>query len=293
MHATELTRENIAGVPFDFVPQRQVMHEVEQWRRARQRHHIVLANPHAVMLCRRDHRMRQATLSAGLTLPDGVGVVLAAKLLGHGRRHRVTGPALMLEICDRSRALGYRHFFYGSTDVVVTELVRRLTEAYPGLVVAGTYSPPFRPYTSDTDTEGVARINAARADIVWVGLGAPTQDKWMQDHAGLIDATAVIGVGAAFDFHSGNVRWAPRWVRKCGMEWAYRLILEPRRMWRRNLDSPLFLSLVICQAATQRVMRLLAGTRRRGPLWTMPAPELFEERLLPLAVPSAVPGPPN
>src|SRR4051812_21940535 len=135
MHATQWTRANIAGVPFDFVPQRQVMDEVEQWRRARQRDYIVLTNPHSVMLCRRDDRMRQATLSAGLTLPDGVGVVLAAKILGHGRRHRVTGPALMLQICDSGRALRYRHFFYGSTDAVTSELVRRLTEAYPGLVV--------------------------------------------------------------------------------------------------------------------------------------------------------------
>ena len=246
---------DVAGVHFDFVPMRQVIEAIEQWRAARRRNYIVLTNPHSVMVCRRDEQMRRATLSAGLTLPDGVGVILAAELLGYGRQHRVTGPALMLDLIDRSREFGYRHFFYGGAEGVADELARRMTNQFPGAIVAGTYCPPFRQLTAQEDQEIVDRINATRPDVVWIGLGAPKQEKWMRDHIGRIDAPAMIGVGAAFDFHSGNVKWAPWWVRRCGVEWAYRLACEPRRMWRRNLDSPLFLATVLTQALVLRASK--------------------------------------
>lgn len=248
---------DVVGVHFDFVLMRQVIDAIEHWRSRRSRTYVVLTNPHSVMLCRRDEQMRRATATAGLTLPDGVGVILAAELLGYGRQHRVTGPALMLDVCDRGRAHGYRHFFYGGAEGVADELARRLTEQFPGLQVAGTYCPPFRQLSQDEDQAVVDHVSAARADIVWVGLGAPKQEKWMREHVGRIDAPVMIGVGAAFDFHSGNVAWAPRWVRKFGVEWAYRLAMEPRRMWRRNLDSPLFLVHVLMQAAGQRLRALL------------------------------------
>src|SRR4051812_7537177 len=196
MHATQWTKANIAGVPFDFVPQRQVMDEVEQWRRARRRDYIVLTNPHSVMLCRRDPRMRNATHGAGLTLPDGVGVVLAAKLLGYGRRHRVTGPALMLQLCNDARPLGFRHFFYGGAEGIADKLVACLTAQFPGLQVAGTCCPPFRKLSEDEQDDVAAKINATRPDIVWVGLGAPKQEKWMSEQLRRIHAPAMIGVGA-------------------------------------------------------------------------------------------------
>ena len=251
---------DVAGVAFDFVLMRQVIDAVEQWRRARTRNYIVLTNPHSVMLCRRDEQMRRATLTAGLTLPDGVGVVLAAELLGYGRQHRVTGPALMIDVCDRGRDIGLRHFFYGGGEGVADELARRLTSQFDGLIVAGTCCPPFRNLSEAEDADIVDRINASRADIVWVGLGAPKQEKWMRAHLGEIAVPAMIGVGAAFDFHSGNVKWAPKWIRKFGIEWAYRLACEPRRMWRRNLDSPLFLMHVLMQAAGNRLRSLLHRT---------------------------------
>jgi N-acetylglucosaminyldiphosphoundecaprenol N-acetyl-beta-D-mannosaminyltransferase len=262
---------DVAGVSFDFVLLRQVIHAVEKWRQAASRSYIVLTNPHSVMLCRRDEAMRRATLAAGLTLPDGVGVVLAAELLGYGRQHRVTGPALMLELIDQGRQYNYRHFFYGGAEGVAEELARRLKQDFPGLIVAGTATPPFRGLSPYEDWAMVQTINAARPDIVWVGLGAPKQEKWMRDHLGRIATPAMIGVGAAFDFHSGNVPWAPRWVRRWGVEWAYRLLTEPKRMWRRNLDSPLFLMHVMLQAAGQRLRRLLHGAPMQ------PAPATQEE----------------
>ena len=254
---------DVAGVSFDFVLMRQVIDAVEQWRRRGNRSYIVLTNPHSVMLCRRDEQMRRATLAAGLTLPDGVGVVLAANLLGYGRQHRVTGPALMLDLCDRGRERGLRHFFYGGSEGVADELARRLSKEFPGLNVVGTMSPPFRKLSEDEDRAAIAEINATKPDIVWVGLGAPKQEKWMREHLGRIHATAMIGVGAAFDFHSGNVQWAPWWVPHFGVEWAYRLMLEPKRMWRRNLDSPIFLAHVLMQAAGQRLRAVLHATPLR------------------------------
>jgi N-acetylglucosaminyldiphosphoundecaprenol N-acetyl-beta-D-mannosaminyltransferase len=238
-----------AGVEFSFPDISDLNHLVENWRAARKRAYVVLSNPHSVMMCRRDSDMRDATLGADLRLADGVGVVLGGRLLGLNNLNRVTGPHLMLELCDKGRAAGLRHFFYGGAEGVAQQLASRLSEKFPGLNVAGTLCPPFRELSEVEQRKNIDHINAAGADVVWVGLGAPKQEKWMADHVGRIHATALIGVGAAFDFHSGNIPWAPQWIRSIGCEWAYRLALEPRRMWRRNLDSPLFLVCVALQAA--------------------------------------------
>jgi N-acetylglucosaminyldiphosphoundecaprenol N-acetyl-beta-D-mannosaminyltransferase len=168
----------------------------------------------------------------------------------------------MLQICDEARPRGYRHFFYGGADGIADKLARTLVDQYPGLHIAGTYCPPFRALDDVEQDEIAAKINATHPDIVWVGLGAPKQEKWMAAQLRRIKAPAMIGVGAAFDFHSGNIKWAPRFVRRCGIEWAYRLVVEPRRMWRRNLDSPLFLMHVLAQAGMDR---LTGRTRRTSP----------------------------
>lgn len=263
-----IDRLDIAGVPLDFLVQEQLPRIIERWRRTGHRAYIVVSNPHAIMLCRRDAEMNRALSEAELNLPDGVGVILASKLLGYGRRHRVTGPALMLEICDQGRQLGYRHFFHGGGEGIADRLAECLCKKFPGLQVAGTCCPPFRPLSDAEDAEIVAKINATKPDIVWVGLGAPKQEKWIAAHAGRINATAMIGVGAAFDFHSGNVAWAPRWVRRSGLEWAWRLALNPRRMWRRNLDSPMFMLHVIAQILARRASRLFNNQQQQAGLAT-------------------------
>lgn len=264
-------RAEIVGIKIDFLLQAEVVRAIDHWRQHGLRSYMTLTNPHSLMLCRRDPAMRDATSRAGLSLPDGVGVLLGAKLLGYGRRHRVAGPALMLELCDKGRFLGYRHFFYGGGEGIPQRLAQRLSKQFPGLQVAGTYCPPFRRLTPEEDEQVVDTINASQADIVWVGLGAPKQEKWMADHALCITATAMIGVGAAFDFHTGNVKWAPWIIRKCGMEWAYRLALEPRRMWRRNLDSPLFLGCVgvhVTKRLTRRILGKPSAPRVRSVSWS-------------------------
>lgn len=167
----------------------------------------------------------------------------------------------------RRREKGYRHFFYGGAPGVAETLVEKLSREYPGLQIAGSYSPPYRPLSEQEDAKVVAMINAARPDIVWVGLGATKQEKWMAEHVRRIEATAMIGVGAAFDFHSANVKWAPAWIQKSGLEWAYRLAKEPRRMWRRNLDSPIFLTKVLGQRLRQTFtrQRILTGAGSSAP----------------------------
>ncbi|MCA9249236.1 MAG: WecB/TagA/CpsF family glycosyltransferase [Planctomycetales bacterium] len=180
-------------------------------------------------------------------LPDGAGVILAARILGYRDSGRVAGPTLMLELCDRGREFGWRHFFYGGADGVADELAMRLKAKFPGLEVAGTCCPPFRVLTPEEQSDNISRIDSTRPNIVWVGLGAPKQDIWMADNYRRLNGATLIGVGAAFDFHAGRVRWAPTWIRRMGCEWAYRFYQEPRRMWRRNLDSPRFVLHVLLQ----------------------------------------------
>jgi N-acetylglucosaminyldiphosphoundecaprenol N-acetyl-beta-D-mannosaminyltransferase len=239
------SRFEIQGISFDLVDYETVIATVEEWRNRGHRSYLAISNPHSVMVCHRDPAMRNATLGAGMVLPDGVGITLAARILGYPHRGRVTGPALMLRLCDWGRQKDYRHFFYGGAPGVADDLAVRLTDRFPGLRIVGSYSPPFRPLTPEEDMEVIERINATHPDILWVGLGAPKQEKWIAEHRDRLDATVCIGVGAAFDFHSGRVPWAPAWVRKAGLEWVVRLLLEPQRMWRRNWDNLVFLSRIL------------------------------------------------
>ena len=238
---------NILGTHFSLLSYRDAMTTIVRWRDHHERHYVTLTPPYSVLMCRGDPELNQATSRAALTLPDGVGIILAAKLLRYPHHGRVTGPMLMLRLCDWGRAEGLRHFFYGGAPGVADAMAERLKQNYPGLDVAGTYCPPFRELTPAEDTDILGHINRAKPDIVWAGLGSPKQEKWMIAHQGKIDAAALIGVGAAFDFHSGRVKWAPKWVRDLGLEWAYRLATEPRRMWRRDANSLVFLAGVLRQ----------------------------------------------
>jgi N-acetylglucosaminyldiphosphoundecaprenol N-acetyl-beta-D-mannosaminyltransferase len=156
---------------------------------------------------------------------------------------------LMERFCEATAAKGYRHFFYGGAPGVAERLAANFARRFPGLQVAAALCPPFRPQTNEEDAASVATINTARADIVWVGLGAPKQERWMFEHAPLLNVPVLIGVGAAFDFHTGRVMQAPLWVRDHGFEWLFRLSCEPGRLWRRYLiHGTQFVALVILEA---------------------------------------------
>jgi N-acetylglucosaminyldiphosphoundecaprenol N-acetyl-beta-D-mannosaminyltransferase len=178
-------------------------------------------------------RLREAlNHNDAVASPDGMPLVWVGRAMGK-EVGRVCGPDLMPLLIDRARQQDARHYFYGGAPGVAEALASRLAERFPGLVVVGTYSPPFRALTSEEDAAEVEMINAARPDYVWVGLGSPKQDLWIADHRSRLDAAVLFAVGAAFDFHSGGLRRAPAWMQRTGTEWLYRLIAEPRRLLRR------------------------------------------------------------
>lgn len=185
------------------------------------------------------HAMRIADFArfirdSAFSLCDGVGVIIAGWAWG-GRIARFNGPVFQLKAHEYGVSRGWRHFYYGGKEGVADEMARRLKQKFPGLDVCGTYCPPFRKFTAQEEEDIVAMINAAKPDIVWISLGLPQKELWIQRHLGRIDAPFMCGVGGAFDFHAGAIPWAPAPVRALGLEWLYRLIVEPRlrakRLW--------------------------------------------------------------
>jgi len=248
-------RALILGVEFDLVHYVHALETIEHWRGSGQRHFVTFTNGRGVILSSRDRHFRRALARATLTLPDGIGIILAAKLFGYAENGRVTGPSFMLQLSEWGCPRGYRHFFYGGSQGVAHGLAERLCAKYPGIRVVGTHCPPFRALTEDEDAAVISKINATRPDVLWVALGAPKQEKWMASHEGRIHAAAMIGVGAAFDFHAGRIKWAPAWVRRLGMEWLYRAIRDPRRVAPRAKHTLLFAAKVFCEAALRSVRR--------------------------------------
>jgi N-acetylglucosaminyldiphosphoundecaprenol N-acetyl-beta-D-mannosaminyltransferase len=168
-------------------------------------------------------------------VPDGMPLVWLARLKGNSLKRRVYGPELMTSFCNVSAKRGYRHFLYGGAPGVAEKLAHELSDQFPGLVIAGTYSPPFRPATVEEDAEIVKTISAAQTDVLWVGLSTPKQECWMHAHYELLNVPVLVGVGAAFDIHSGLKKQAPTWMRENGLEWLFRLIQEPKRLWHRYI----------------------------------------------------------
>ena len=167
-----------------------------------------------------------------MAIPDGGPLSTVGRKRGYKNMQRTTGPSLMGEIFKITAEKGYRHFFYGSKQETLDLLENKLNENYPGIQIAGMYSPPFRPLTDEEDVAVINMINDAKPDFVWVGLGAPKQENWMAAHQGKIDGL-MIGVGAGFDYHAGNIERAPEWMQKSNMEWFYRLIQDPKRLFNR------------------------------------------------------------
>jgi len=252
----KVPRANILGVGVSALNMAMALEIIEGWIERREPHYVCVTGVHGVMESQRDEELRRIHNRAGLVTPDGMPLVWLSRLQGFHHVERVYGPDLMLALCERSVAKGYRHFFYGGAEGVPEQLASVLQKRFPGLQVAGTFSPPFRPLTADEDDRIVQMINAAAPDIVWVGLSTPKQERWMAGHRERLTAPVLIGVGAAFDFLTGRKPQAPRWMQRAGLEWLFRLLTEPRRLWRRYLiNNPLFVALVVLQAL---------GVRRYG-----------------------------
>ncbi len=206
--------------------------------------YVCVRDAHGIIRCQQDAELRAIHNRAFLVTPDGMPLVWALRRAGHADSDRVYGPDLMLSLFKAGESRRLRHYLYGATDKTLEKLQARLLEKFPSARIVGACAPPFRTLSAEEEASIAERINGSGADIVWVGLGSPKQERWMAHMRGQLDASMLIGVGAAFDFHAGLKRQAPRFIQRSGFEWAFRLLNEPRRLWRRYaLVVPSFLFL--------------------------------------------------
>lgn len=247
-------RVDVLGVGISLVDPPAAVEEISRWITHGLRRYVCVTGVHGVMEAQRDPELARVHNRSGLTTPDGMPMVWAARHAGAEHVARVYGPDLMLALCRRAAERGWRCYLYGATDDVLDRLRRNLTGRFPRLQIVGAYSPPFRELTPDEDRAVVGAINDARPDIVWVGLSTPKQERWMAAHVDRVDAHVLIGVGAAFDIHAGTLRQAPRWMQRSGLEWLFRLGCEPRRLWRRYaVNIPRFLVAIVRRPPRLRV----------------------------------------
>ena len=241
-------RVNILGIAVSAINLPRAVAIIGDWVARREPNYVCVRDVHGIVASLSDPHLRHIHNSAGLVTPDGMPLVCICRLSGLSNVERVYGPDLLLAVCEASLKTGWRHFFYGGESGVATRLAERLEQRFPGLQVAGTFTPPFRSLTEDEENEVARAIMGSRADIVWVGLSTPKQEKWMADHVARLSTPVLIGVGAAFDYHAGTKVQAPRWVQRSGLEWCFRLMTEPKRLWRRYIFGiPVFLAHMLLQ----------------------------------------------
>lgn len=200
--------------------------------------YICVSNVHTTVTAFEDPDYCSVQNGGILAIPDGGPLSSVGRMRGYKDMQRTTGPNYMGEILKISAEKGYRHYFYGSTPETLEKLKKALIHDYPGIQIIGLYSPPFRPLTEEEDQDIVDKINQAEADFVWVGLGAPKQERWMAEHQGRI-VGMMVGVGAGFDYFAGNIKRAPKWMQNCNLEWLYRLLQDPRRLFARYFHTNL------------------------------------------------------
>ncbi len=237
----------VVGSRVNAVQYDQILTQMRQWIRARSYgHFIVVANTHVVMESRSNPGLRQAVDEADLVIPDGMPLVVVGRMRGFSLPRRADGPGLVEAAFNLPLSAGWRHCFYGGTEESLCTFKACLDQRWPGLFVAGMYAPPFRPLTPEEDQVAIDRINAACPDVLWVGLGCPKQECWMLAHRDRLNVPVMLGVGQAFDILAGTKKRAPSWMCNFGLEWFYRLLHEPRRLWRRYLIyNPQFVCLVL------------------------------------------------
>jgi N-acetylglucosaminyldiphosphoundecaprenol N-acetyl-beta-D-mannosaminyltransferase len=241
-------RVNILGVGVSAIHMQQALDQIMCWIEHRFLTYVVVAPVSSIMYAHQDPTLRQVINAAGMVTPDGMPLVFLGRWMGYRHVDRVYGPDLMLAASALMAERGYTSFYYGGAEKVPEMLADRMAARFPGLKIVGTYSPPFRALTLEEDAAVVARINAANPDVVWVALGNPKQEIWMAEHRPRLNAPVLIGVGAAFDFHTGRIPQAPRWMQRRALEWLFRLATEPRRLWRRYLIyNPLFMFFMMLQ----------------------------------------------
>jgi N-acetylglucosaminyldiphosphoundecaprenol N-acetyl-beta-D-mannosaminyltransferase len=245
----------VLGRRIDVLDWRQCLDRILGWAGRRESRYVCMCNVHSVVTARRDPAFGRVINGADLAAPDGAPVAWRLRALGFPKQQRISGPDLMWKCCAGAAEEGLPIFLYGGTTMALQRLSAYLAREFPRLAIVGCYAPPFRPMTEAEDARVVDAIEHSGARVVFVGLGCPKQEVWMAAHRGRIRAV-MIGVGAAFDYHAGVLRRAPRWMRNAGLEWLHRLASEPRRLWRRYfVTNTLFLAYLAGE--------MLAGWRRR------------------------------
>lgn len=233
-------RFDVLGTHVDAVDLETATEEIAGWALSDSPGYVCVTGVHGVMESRRHPEVRNAHRDARLVVPDGMPLVWCGRRLGLPIG-RVYGPDLMLALVGRGLPLGWRHAFYGASDGVLEDLGRRLRERFPSVEIAGGLAPPYGELSEEEGRRHVETINAMSPDVVWIGLSTPKQERWMHHWHAELRAPVLVGVGAAFDFHAGRLRQAPPIIQRNGLEWAYRLVREPRRLWRRYLrNNPAF-----------------------------------------------------
>jgi N-acetylglucosaminyldiphosphoundecaprenol N-acetyl-beta-D-mannosaminyltransferase len=201
-----------------------------------------------------DPELARALESADAIFPDGIALMALARLKGHSPPERIPGPRFLLAACAYGVERGWRHFFYGGASGVADKLAERLREQFPEIIIAGTYSPPFRPLSADEELADKSMIELAKPDLLWVCLGSPKQERWCAEHVGKISVPLTLAVGAAFDFHTRQQPWAPAWVRKVGLEWLFRTLTGGRKNFGRNLKAIIVVALYLAKASFLRLL---------------------------------------
>lgn len=255
MHAAVMTDRRtipILGTPIDVLDWEVAVARISEWARAHESRYVCICNVHSVVTSRYDPVFGQVVAGSDMATPDGEPVAWMLRRFGVSGQTRINGPDLMWRYCAQAATRGESIYLYGGMPETLQMLEHRLAKTFPGLSIAGAWSPPFRALTEEEDEADVARINASGAGVVWVSLGCPKQEKWMAAHRGRINAV-MIGVGAAFDYHAGTTRRAPPWMQRRGLEWLYRLLSDPRRLWKRYLiTNTSFIVLALRQLLLRR-----------------------------------------
>lgn len=237
------------GVKLDPVDIKRSVDKIRQWINSANREnarYVCVTNVNSIVEAQKNSLLKKITNESDLSVCDGMPLVWLSRCVGIGLKERVYGYALMNEVFHVSEHRNYKHYFYGSTEAVLKDMLKALKARYPKLAICGFCSPPFRQLIQAEKDSIINDISSSGADIVWVGLGYPKQELWMHEFREFIKCPVLIGVGAAFDFFAGSKPQAPKWMQNSGLEWLFRLICEPKRLWRRYLvNNTLFIFLLL------------------------------------------------